>query len=291
MRGPHLSRIFHLSFRRQGLQANPPQMTYSLPPCELPPPALVASWRMARSALACTARCNPRARPQPQRTQRLQRGPERKRGAPARADADSPVTPDWVAERRFRRSVWRVSAGRVCSFVSGPAAGSSRAELGAQPTSRSDPEAQATGRSSIEAPSAHDADHAVRRCGRGVRPPTGSATPPWPCLMPAGLYVPPVLAYNTLHAYTTVSVAQLVRAPGCGPGGRGFESHHSPLADRAPPGRRFRDMGITATGLAVSAAWGLTGSMARRGAATRAYRVSPSGGLVRRAAREPFERP
>jgi hypothetical protein len=25
-----------------------------------------------------------------------------------------------------------------------------------------------------------------------------------------------------------VSVAQLVRAPGCGPGGRGFESLHSP---------------------------------------------------------------
>ena len=25
-----------------------------------------------------------------------------------------------------------------------------------------------------------------------------------------------------------VDVAQLVRAPGCGPGGRGFESHHSP---------------------------------------------------------------
>ncbi len=25
-----------------------------------------------------------------------------------------------------------------------------------------------------------------------------------------------------------VGVAQLVRAPGCGPGGRGFNSHHSP---------------------------------------------------------------
>ena len=25
-----------------------------------------------------------------------------------------------------------------------------------------------------------------------------------------------------------VGVAQLVRAPGCGPGGRGFKSHHSP---------------------------------------------------------------
>lgn len=25
-----------------------------------------------------------------------------------------------------------------------------------------------------------------------------------------------------------VGVAQLVRAPGCGPGGRGFETHHSP---------------------------------------------------------------
>ena len=26
-----------------------------------------------------------------------------------------------------------------------------------------------------------------------------------------------------------VGVAQLVRAPGCGPGGRGFKSHHSPF--------------------------------------------------------------
>jgi hypothetical protein len=25
-----------------------------------------------------------------------------------------------------------------------------------------------------------------------------------------------------------VGVAQLIRAPGCGPGGRGFEPHHSP---------------------------------------------------------------
>jgi hypothetical protein len=25
-----------------------------------------------------------------------------------------------------------------------------------------------------------------------------------------------------------VGVAQLVRAPGCGPGGHGFKSHHSP---------------------------------------------------------------
>jgi hypothetical protein len=28
--------------------------------------------------------------------------------------------------------------------------------------------------------------------------------------------------------FLTVGVAQLVRAPGCGPGGRGFETHHSP---------------------------------------------------------------
>ena len=106
--------------------------------------------------------------------------------------------------------------------------------------------------------------------------------------MPAGLYAPPALAYNTLLAYTTVSVAQLVRAPGCGPGGRGFESHHSPLPDRAPPGHRFRDMGVTATGLTVSAARCLAGRMARGGAGTRAR---PGGRLVRGAAREPFERP
>ena len=47
-----------------------------------------------------------------------------------------------------------------------------------------------------------------------------------------------------------MGVAQLVRAPGCGPGGRGFESHHSPKyqalvaqLDRAlgfgPSGYRF----------------------------------------------------
>ena len=28
-----------------------------------------------------------------------------------------------------------------------------------------------------------------------------------------------------------VGVAQLVRAPGCGPGGRGFKSHHSPISN------------------------------------------------------------
>lgn len=28
--------------------------------------------------------------------------------------------------------------------------------------------------------------------------------------------------------FDRVGVAQLVRAPGCGPGGRGFKSHHSP---------------------------------------------------------------
>ena len=30
-----------------------------------------------------------------------------------------------------------------------------------------------------------------------------------------------------------VGVAQLVRAPGCGPGGRGFKSHHSPNTSTA----------------------------------------------------------
>ena len=31
------------------------------------------------------------------------------------------------------------------------------------------------------------------------------------------------------HINHTVGIAQLVRAPGCGPGGRGFKSHYSPL--------------------------------------------------------------
>ena len=34
--------------------------------------------------------------------------------------------------------------------------------------------------------------------------------------------------YNLLCIWVMVDVAQLVRAPGCGPGGRGFESHLSP---------------------------------------------------------------
>ncbi len=33
---------------------------------------------------------------------------------------------------------------------------------------------------------------------------------------------------STLAYYQTVGVAQLVRASGCGPEGRGFKSHHSP---------------------------------------------------------------
>ena len=33
---------------------------------------------------------------------------------------------------------------------------------------------------------------------------------------------------NFAIAISMVGVAQLVRAPGCGPGGRGFKSHHSP---------------------------------------------------------------
>jgi hypothetical protein len=35
--------------------------------------------------------------------------------------------------------------------------------------------------------------------------------------------------------FLVVGVAQLVRAPGCGPGGRGFESLHSPHPDFCPP--------------------------------------------------------
>ena len=36
------------------------------------------------------------------------------------------------------------------------------------------------------------------------------------------------ISYNITCIGKTVDVAQLVRAPGCGPGGRGFESHLSP---------------------------------------------------------------
>ncbi len=37
---------------------------------------------------------------------------------------------------------------------------------------------------------------------------------------------------NLSCSVLTVDVAQLVRASGCGPGGRGFESHHSPFQKR-----------------------------------------------------------
>ena len=36
------------------------------------------------------------------------------------------------------------------------------------------------------------------------------------------------MVLNLLKLLSMVGVAQLVRAPGCGPGGRGFKSHHSP---------------------------------------------------------------
>ena len=36
------------------------------------------------------------------------------------------------------------------------------------------------------------------------------------------------IGYNKHAVEKMVDVAQLVRAPGCGPGGRGFESHLSP---------------------------------------------------------------
>ena len=38
----------------------------------------------------------------------------------------------------------------------------------------------------------------------------------------------PKIRYNNHCIWTMVDVAQLVRAPGCGPGGRGFESHPPP---------------------------------------------------------------
>ncbi len=37
-----------------------------------------------------------------------------------------------------------------------------------------------------------------------------------------------ILIFNCSLLIDMVSVAQLVRAPGCGPGGRGFKSHRSP---------------------------------------------------------------
>ncbi len=40
-----------------------------------------------------------------------------------------------------------------------------------------------------------------------------------------------LIIIRNIHPYLSymVGVAQLVRAPGCGPGGRGFKPHHSPL--------------------------------------------------------------
>ena len=35
--------------------------------------------------------------------------------------------------------------------------------------------------------------------------------------------------FESLQIHSVVGVAQLVRAPDCGSGGRGFNSHHSPV--------------------------------------------------------------
>ena len=57
-------------------------------------------------------------------------------------------------------------------------------------------------------------------------------------LRPARLPVPPRPRVGEVSYAYAVAVAQLVVAPGCGPGGRGFESHRSPshacLASRRP---------------------------------------------------------
>ncbi len=37
-----------------------------------------------------------------------------------------------------------------------------------------------------------------------------------------------------VNAVAVADVAQLVRAPGCGSGGRGFNSHHSPQLKKIP---------------------------------------------------------
>ena len=44
-----------------------------------------------------------------------------------------------------------------------------------------------------------------------------------------------LLGYN--HPCFVADVAQLVRAPDCGPGGRGFNSHHSPQILNGHKGR------------------------------------------------------
>ena len=40
----------------------------------------------------------------------------------------------------------------------------------------------------------------------------------------------PVMQITGFAVYDTVAIVQLVRTPGCGPGGRGFKSHWSPFA-------------------------------------------------------------
>ena len=41
-----------------------------------------------------------------------------------------------------------------------------------------------------------------------------------------------MIEYHVLGFVFMADVAQLVRAPGCGSGGRGFNSHHSPQVTR-----------------------------------------------------------
>ena len=52
--------------------------------------------------------------------------------------------------------------------------------------------------------------------------------------------------FESLKARHVVGIAQLVRVPGCGPGGRGFEPHYSPHFFAAG----CRDVGVSPSGKA-----------------------------------------
>ena len=76
-------------------------------------------------------------------------------------------------------------------------------------------------------------------------------------LRPARLPVPPHPRVREVSYDHAVAVAQLVVAPGCGPGGRGFKSHRSPFSPRATAGSRCPRAGpgaiLSALSLHVSA--------------------------------------
>jgi len=69
----------------------------------------------------------------------------------------------------------------------------------------------------------------------------GRARRPKPVLLPSGAGIGP---RRNVQSLSTEATSESLEAPGCGPGGRGFESRRSPSAGRAhcSPARRYAAM-------------------------------------------------